>query len=265
MAISPPASGLGSSNHPHQPLPQASFRTSKPFFRTFSLVHSRKEHKPISASPAAQQCEEKARLANPFPKDFMKSRSNSDKRSKESALTLRSLIVGSLETGSQLKITHAKPRLGKVKAQLVKPKTANKVIAHLRDLPISDAVEGKEDDRVSRSSAITGPIRAVCLEHTDAEQHRLYFASLTQHSQNKLSDISSVPIDKLSAIFHEINIIDLMQPPDFGLGQPGTGKGILAGALPTPETVLDGLVQITPQLMNLGYATGKAIYPNHKG
>jgi len=50
-----------------------------------------------------------------------------------------------------------------------------------------------------------------------------------------------------------------------GLGQAGDESGLLAGALPTAETVMNGIVQITPQLMALGYATGKTIIPDHHG
>jgi hypothetical protein len=235
-------------------------------------MHSREEHKPASTLPAVQQREKETRVAAALLKHFIKSRSMSDKRAKESALVVRSLIVGPSETASpQLTIANMRPRLEKVKRQLIKPKTANKVIAQLRALPVSDAaVEGKEGDSDSRIASMRGPIRAVCLEHPDAEQYRLHFASLAQDSQNKkplldVAAISSLSLDKLSTIFHEINVVDLMQPPDLGLGQPGDGKGILAGALPTAETVLDGFKRITPELMNLGYATAQTIYPDHNG
>ena len=43
-----------------------------------------------------------------------------------------------------------------------------------------------------------------------------------------------------------------------GLGKLGDrdGEGILAGALPSVKTVLNGFTQITPQLMALGYTAG---------
>ena len=248
----------------------------KRMFRSLSLIHGREEHKPVGV-PHVQQRQKEARVSAAFSKHFIRLRLKQDQRARESALLVRSLIVGPSETTSRLTIANAKPRLEKIKSQLTKPGTANKVIAHLRALPISDAViEGKEENKDSCISMGT-PIRAVCLEHPDAEQHRLHFASLAQKPKIQIQKssvpslniaaISSAPLEKLSAMFHEMNIVDLMQPPDFGLGRPGSEKGLLAGALPTAETVIDGVKMITPQLMimSLGYATGQAIYPDHKG
>ncbi|KAJ8453691.1 hypothetical protein ONZ45_g19609 [Pleurotus djamor] len=62
-----------------------------------------------------------------------------------------------------------------------------------------------------------------------------------------------------------MRLIELVKAPNLGLGEPGDGKGILAGAVPTAETVIKGIEQITPQLMALGFATGRAILPNHQG
>ena len=80
------------------------------------------------------------------------------------------------------------------------------------------------------------------------------------------SSMFSIPIDKIAALFNEMHIIDLVNAPDFiGIGQPGDGPGILSGALPTAETVIEGVERITPELMALGFATGKAIMPDHSG
>ena len=76
----------------------------------------------------------------------------------------------------------------------------------------------------------------------------------------------SVPVDKVAALFNDMHIIDLVNAPDFvGLGQPGDGPGMLSGALPTAEIVIEGVERITPELMALGFATGKAILPEHSG
>jgi hypothetical protein len=265
----------GSPKHPQRSLPD--FRIPKRFFRPFSFAPRSEEHKHGTHKlvlPPVHQREKKAHLSSALSKRFIKSSSRSDKRAKESALFVRSLIVGPSATPfPQLTNTNARSRLGKVKGQLIKPNSANKVIAQLRALPLSDAVMEGEGDRDPRIGTKGAPIHAVCLDHTEAEQDKLHFASLAQNSQSKkscwlpldASGVSSVPIDKLSAMFQEMKIVDLLQTPDVGLGQPGTGNGILAGALPTAETVLGGFVQITPQLMDLGYAVGKVIYPDHKG
>ncbi|KAF9461281.1 hypothetical protein BDZ94DRAFT_1167904 [Collybia nuda] len=189
--------------------------------------------------------------------------SNSDKRAKRSALIVRSLIIGPTTTAPpQLTPTHAKPRLSQIKSQLIKTKSANKVIAQLRVLPVSDT-EGATYGR--------GPIHAVCLEHTDIEEHTLHFSCLSESisgkdkSMNAANATGAPSLEKLAAIFMEMNIVDLIASPDLGLGQPGDGEGILAGAVPTAETVLKGIELITPQLMALGFATGKAILPDHAG
>jgi len=60
-------------------------------------------------------------------------------------------------------------------------------------------------------------------------------------------------------------IIGLFKAPDFGLGRPGNGGGLLAGALPTAGTSIDGVKRIIPDLMALGYATGRTLVPGHSG
>ena len=72
-------------------------------------------------------------------------------------------------------------------------------------------------------------------------------------------------IDSVTEAFKNLHVINLFQAPDLGLGQPGDGPGLLAGAVPTAETVINGLTQVTPQLMALGYATGRAVIPDHNG
>ena len=76
----------------------------------------------------------------------------------------------------------------------------------------------------------------------------------------------SVCVDKTAVLFNlnEIHVIYLVtNHPDFvELGQPGNGQGILSSALPTVETVIEGVERITPELliMALGYATGKGCH-----
>lgn len=200
----------------------------------------------------------------------------SQRRAKKSALIVRSLIIGP-PAASPPKVTKtkARPELAKIKSRLIKPNTANRIIAELRALP--DAGEqgeivstaGADSEHTTRSP---GPIHAVCLEHTDAEEDRLYFSKLKEATAtdninlnvSSLAEIGSASVDGLVSLMNEIHVIDLIRAPDFGLGQPGDGDGVLAGALPTPETVIKGIEQITPQLMALGYATGRAIVPDHK-
>jgi hypothetical protein len=191
--------------------------------------------------------------------------SRADRRAKQSALIVRSLIVGQdTEEGGvaprQVPISSA--QLKNVKGQLLKPKTANKVIAELRALPAfpNSALHASK------------PIQAVCLPYGDEEADTKRFGTLrnvkppptTTHTPIT-SPKGSTPIGAITDAFKDLHIVNLFTAPDLGLGEPGDGDGILAGALPSAETVLDGFTQITPQLMALGYAAGKSLVPNHKG
>ena len=196
--------------------------------------------------------------------------SSADKRAKNSALALRSLIVGPTSMhASQNTPALTTLNLANIKSQLLQPKNANKVIANLKELPSCD-----EGSLHADKSGAKGPIHAVCLAYTDTEADALHFSKLTPLSGDREREIAmsglpsmlSVPIDKIAALFNEMHIIDLISTPDFvGLGQPGDGPGILSGALPTAKTVIEGVKRITPELMALGYATGKAVMPDHSG
>jgi len=156
-------------------------------------------------------------------------------------------------------------QLKNVKALLMKPKTANEVIAQLKALPAFP----------DSSSHANEPIQAVCLPYSDEEADSKHFGTLrntkpppttttTTHTPGS-SPKESTTIEAITDTFKDLHIVNLFTAPNMGLGEPGDGKGILAGALPSPETVLNGITQITPQLMALGYAAGKTIIPNHKG
>jgi hypothetical protein len=144
----------------------------------------------------------------------------------------------------------------------LKPKTANKVIAQLRALPAFP-------DSASHASE---PIQAVCLPYSDEEADAKRFGTLrnvkpppTTTQTPSTSPKGSTSIDAITDALKSLHIVNLFTAPDLGLGESGDGDGILAGALPSPEMVLKGFTQITPQLMALGYAAGKSLVPNHKG
>ncbi|KAJ7084382.1 hypothetical protein B0H15DRAFT_848925 [Mycena belliarum] len=234
-------------------------------FRTFAHAST---HKPILSE--AQEHEKKASAANAFAKRLAQPlSSSSEKKAKESALVLRTLIVGpSSNDYATPKLTKAvaKPQLSKVKSQLMQPNSANRVIAQLRALPVMDeaTIHGQGASRYPCT-----PIHAVCLAHPEAEEHTLHFAKLTPDasdaSSKSVPNVASVSLDKIASTFGDMHIVDLITAPDLGFGQPGDGSGLLAGAVPTAETIINGIQQITPQLMALGYATGRAILPDHKG
>ena len=199
---------------------------------------------------------------------------NGDKRAEESALMVRTLILGT-STSSAPKVTKAvaKPKMyGQVKSQLTKPKNAIKVIAHLRCL----STEDHDLDHRPR-----GPIHAVCLAHKDEEEQQLHFSKLKPKPKDRarsldqsaevlsaqveeFTSVVTASIETLTDLFKDLEVISLIKD-DFGLGQPGDGPGLLAGAVPTAETVISGIQQLTPQLMALGFAAGKTVLPDHTG
>jgi hypothetical protein len=195
--------------------------------------------------------------------------SNADRRAKQSALVVRSLIVGQdTEEGGvaspQVPISNS--QLKNVKAQLLKPKSANKVIAELRALP----------SFANSTSHASQPIQAVCLPYGDEEADGKRFGTLRNvkpppptttptTGTPSTSPKGSSPIDAITDAFKTLHIVNLFTAPGLGLGDLGGGEGILAGALPSAETVINGFTQITPQLMALGYTAGKSLAPSHKG
>ena len=190
---------------------------------------------------------------------------SSDRRAKDTALVVRSLIVGQNSVAGSTPPARVSPvQLDTVKAQLSKPKTANLVITQLKALPALT-------DSTSQKSA---PIRAVCLPYTDEVIAEKHFSQLrnvvpteepTEGHTLHLPNITSATFESITETLNNLHIVSLFTAPDLGLGQPGNGSGLLAGAVPTAETIIDGIEKITPQLMTLSYATGKSIVPDHVG
>ena len=242
--------------------------------RRFSLrpfsFNSKSSSDTKPALSAAHEQERRLKASQDYEKRSQKVQaSKSDKVALQSALAIRSLIVGPTSAAAP-KTTPVtdKPQLNALKTQLMQPKSANKLIMHLRTLPAHDEMPAQANEPRPK-----GPIHAVCLEHTDDEEHQLHFAKLakeelpldTSAGNFTFQGVTSAPLEQLTTLFSEMHVVDLVSSPDLGLGQPGNGKGILAGAVPTAKTVIDGFTKITPELMALGYATGKAITPDHSG
>jgi hypothetical protein len=155
-------------------------------------------------------------------------------------------------------------QLDTVKAQLLKPKMANRVITQLKALPALT-------DSISQKSV---PIHAVCLPLTDEVIAEKHFSQLRNVAPTKeptegtafhLPIITSATFESVTETLKDLHIVSLFKAPDLGLGQPGNGSGLLAGAIPTAETVINGIEKITPELMTLSYATGTSIIPDHVG
>ena len=246
---------------------------------------------------------------HPLMKNAPKALTRSERRAQKSAVVLQRVIMGTTADEPEVSNVHAagatvrkyrfgvkvrkatanstsvsKVQLEKVKKELMQPKRANEVIAHLRTLPVptatvsSSSTEGTPFTTASvDKSRPCGPIHAVCLAHTeeevDASHSRKVQATKADDEPEsevqpaKNTSFASASLESVMPLFEDlgIHVVDLVSSPDLGLGQPGDGKGLFAGAVPTAGTVMNGVMQITPQLMALGFATGKAIIPNHKG
>ncbi|KAL1942067.1 hypothetical protein VTO73DRAFT_6597 [Trametes versicolor] len=188
-------------------------------------------------------------------------------------------------------------KMRKVKSQLLEPKTAQKILTQLRALPTSDepVVVGKTGTGKPVTSLPKGPIHAVCLPCTDAEAHERHFSRLDKlqaaapapqatssnaspkakersldlsavaSAAEEISSVTATSFEKLKEVLADLNLVSLITAPDLGLGHPATGPGLFSGALPSAEAIVNGIEQMTPQLLALGYATGQSILPSHAG
>lgn len=230
-------------------------------------------------------------------------RSRADKRARDSALIVREMIVGpfaapsaALPKNSKVAASALPPmhKVQKAKAQLLEPRAAKRLIAQLRQMPSSDVpvVVGKTSTGEDVKALPKGPIHAVCLPFTDSEAHEKAFSKLdkvpvstpspsaspkmkersmvdlsavTAQTVETITSVTTSSFEKIKEILSELNVISLITTPDLGLGQPGDGPGLLSGAIPTAKAVVEGVEELTPQLMAIGYATGKSILPSHAG
>lgn len=213
-----------------------------------------------------------------------------DQDAQQSAHTVRFLIAGPAAKGRPTPVKGAIPhaQFNKVKADLTQEKSANLIIAKLRMLPPSGDM-GDSSAAAGKNQNGSGPIRAVALPYTDEEADRRHFSNLgsaapkpdqsaasasvttmktsapnTQKASSK-SEVTSVvtqAVGEVSELLSHINIVSLVTTPALGLGQSVEGPGLLSGALPTAETILKGIEELTPEIMSLAYATGHEIRPD---
>lgn len=185
---------------------------------------------------------------------------------------------GKAGVNGQLKPPSAS-KLGKANNQLLSPDQANKVIAKLRTLPVPNGPElpGVEYAGEHVVSHAEGPIHAVCLDCTDEEAELYHFSQLSagpetsskkskQPAQfSEAPSIASANLSSLVPVLRSLHLVTLVSSPDLGFGQPPDGDGPLAGSVPSPAAVNNGMMEITSQLLALGFATSKAVFPEHAG
>jgi hypothetical protein len=174
-------------------------------------------------------------------------------------------------------------KLSKANNQLLSPDQANKVIAKLRTLPVPDgpSLPGIEYAGEHVVSHAEGPIHAVCLDCTEEEADRLHFSRLSNEADTPLAvnrptsqrasadptvpSIASANLSSLIPVLRDIHVVTLVSSPDLGFGQPADGQGPLSGSVPSAAAVTNGMMEITGQLLALGFATSKAVFPDHAG
>ncbi|KAI6000557.1 hypothetical protein EDD15DRAFT_2362056 [Pisolithus albus] len=217
---------------------------SLPFLRSESKLLAQAERKSANRSQitlasarlpsVARNAGKKSRESKTFAIRSLR-KGSTEKRVKESAMLVRLLIVcdSNLSPGAKSVKTSsvAKNAVRRMHSHLSKPKSASKVIAHLK-YPSPQASDHPVNSHV--------PLRAVCLDVTDNEAHEQYFS--------KLGSVASASVTAVSDALRDVHIVHLFAAPNMGFGAPATSPGVFAGAL-----------------LALGYATGKAIMPNHKG
>ncbi|KAG8835315.1 hypothetical protein FRC17_004097 [Serendipita sp. 399] len=266
-------------------------------FRSFGFFYGKERQKssPTVASDTADAPESS--------KDGPKAKPPSKKdvrKIEKTALVLQSFILGHVPTFPSLSSSPpaSKPaskgrpqavkppnqaKLGKASNKLLEPEQANQVIAKLRTLPVPDGPElpGIEYAGEHVMSHAEGPIHAVCLDCTEEEAEKYYFSRLRTGDDRALSEdvptrrkiqaskgapsIASANLSSLVSVLQNIHIVTLVSSPDLGFGQDADSPGPLAGSVPSPSAVSTGMMEITGQLLALGFATSKAVYPDHAG
>ncbi|KAI0821655.1 hypothetical protein BC628DRAFT_1523397 [Trametes gibbosa] len=305
--VTTPESSTSSSQQPSADeaagFPEGPTPRSQKRFSWRSLVPLRpQDHKAVLPPHREEAAKEAAARQEYVERRIIRTRS--EKRAHASALVVRELIVGPFATptvalpkGTKVSAPGVTSfqRMQKVKTQLLEPKTAQKVISQLRQLPTTDEpiVIGKTRTGESVTSLPRGPIHAVCLPYTDADAHEMRFSKLdklgalqspasspaaspnAKERSLQLSTVSSAAAEiasvtatslaKLKEVLDDLNIVSLMTAPDMGLGHPADHPGLLSGALPSTDAIVNGIEEMTPQLLALGYATGKSVLPSHAG
>ncbi|KAH7339538.1 hypothetical protein B0J17DRAFT_716549 [Rhizoctonia solani] len=245
-----------------------------------------------------------------------------DRRAVQSALSLRTLIIGPAaldakeknKKGNESKLS-AVAALRKVNQQLLEPDEANQVIAALRELPPPDlppaaahtvetvrkkkgwvfgrAGTSREDERQDFSKESAGtvamPIHGCCLDITDEEAQGKHFSKLTGSAfagsaagTEANANTGSADLSSLIPMLKNLRLVNLqaspdlssvnaasfsaqMSAPDLGFGQNADKDGLLAGSVPTPGSLVDGMEKVGQTLMSLGFATTQAVLPSHVG
>jgi hypothetical protein len=277
-------------------------RTRRLSFQSFSFGHGKNKHSAEHISHAKQV--EKEEAAEEAFKEHRLVSTREGRKVDKAAATLATIILGpvymvastaaSVTTYSKKSIQPAKPKpagpqtIQKVQNQLLTPKQANKVIAKLRTI---DPAEESPDPPPHKHPQLQHmhehrpgerPIHAVCLDCTDEEADEYHFSKLATTREVEMRNSRKHPapapppklgetsfafadITTIVPVLRSMKLVTLVTAPDLGFGQPPDSPGLLAGSVPSVQAFAEGLQEMTGQLMALGFASSKMVFPSHTG
>ena len=272
-------------------------RTRRLSFQSFSFGQS-KRHPAEHISHAKQVKKEEA--AGEALKERKLGLTREGRKIDRAAAALATIILGpvymvastaaSVTTSSKKPIQPPKPKpagpqtMQKVQNQLLTPKQANKVIAKLRTIDPAEESPNLPPHKYPQLQHMDTnrgerPIHAVCLDCTDEEADECHFSKLATTTEVELrnsrkrptparsyeTSFASADITTIVPVLRSMKLVTLVTAPDLGFGQPPDSPGLLAGSVPSARAFSEGLQEMTGQLMALGFATSKVVFPNHTG
>jgi hypothetical protein len=277
-------------------------RTRRLSFQSFSFGQSKNKHSAEHISHAKQVKKEEAVEEALKERKLVLTREG--RKIDKAAAALATIILGpvymiastaaSVTTSSKKPIQPPRPKparpqtIQKVQNQLLTPRQANKVIAKLRTIdpaeesPNPPPHKHPQLQHLHTHRAGERPIHAVCLDCTDEEADEYHFSKLATTSEVEMRNSRKHPapvpppkpgetsfafadITTIVPVLRSMKLVTLVTAPDLGFGQPPDSPGLLAGSVPSAQAFAEGLQEMTGQLMALGFATSKVVFPSHTG
>jgi hypothetical protein len=270
-------------------------------FQSFSFGQSKNKHSAEHISHSKQVKKEEA--AEEALKERKLVSAREGRKIDKAVTALATIILGpvqmvastaiSVTTSSKKPIQPPKSKpagpqtIQKVQNQLLTPKQANKVIAKLRTIdPAEESINPPphklqlQHTHTHPHKAGERPIHAVCLDCTDEEADKYHFSQLATTPEVELRNLrerpapppksgetsfASADITSIVSVLRGMKLVTLVTAPDLGFGQSPDGPGLLAGSVPSAQVFAEGLQEMTGQLMALGFASSKMVFPSHTG
>jgi hypothetical protein len=279
----------------NQNISESPRRTRRLSFQSFSFGQSKNKQ---PAEPISQTKQVKKEAAEEALKERKLPSTREARKIDKAAAALATIILGPVEMvawratsvtiSSKTPIQPPKPKpagpqtIQKVQGQLLTPKQANKVIAKLRTINPVEESPNTQPHEPAQHAHKPGerPIHAVCLDCTDEEADKYHFSQLAATPEVEMrnfrrepapprkpgeTSFASADITTVVPLLRSMKLVTLVTAPDLGFGQPPDGPGLLAGSVPSSQALGEGLQEITGQLIALGFASSKVVFPSHTG